>query len=96
MFRNIQRSEWEPLFNFINQRKIRIENLAEARQGPRTAAPAIDFGLGEDLDAGLRAARAEAGNRVCCAYWLLGLQHLPNSLMDIPDVDTDCQAMLDL
>eukprot|EP00878_Enallax_costatus_P023141 GHUV01024603.1.p1 GENE.GHUV01024603.1~~GHUV01024603.1.p1 ORF type:complete len:609 (+),score=227.34 GHUV01024603.1:931-2757(+) len=60
LFRNIQRSEWEPLFSFINQRKIRIENLAEARQGPRAAAPAIDFGLGEDLDVGVRAARAEA------------------------------------
>lgn len=61
LFRGIQRSEWEPLFSFINQRKIRIENLAEARQGPRGPAPAIDFGLGEDEDAGLRAARAEAG-----------------------------------
>lgn len=74
LFRNIQRSEWEPLFNFINQRKIRIENLAEARQGPRAAAPAIDFGLGEDLDAGLRAARAEAGG-------LVPLQHV--SLLDV-------------
>lgn len=68
LFRNIQRSEWEPLFSFINQRKIRIENLAEARQGPRAAAPAIDFGLGEDLDVGVRAARAEAGKARCASF----------------------------
>lgn len=59
LFRNIQRSEWEPLFNFINARKIKIENLAEARHGPRGPGTGID--LGDDLDAGLRAARAEAG-----------------------------------
>eukprot|EP00879_Flechtneria_rotunda_P026994 GHRR01028848.1.p1 GENE.GHRR01028848.1~~GHRR01028848.1.p1 ORF type:complete len:661 (+),score=230.98 GHRR01028848.1:215-2197(+) len=57
-FRNIQRSEWEPLFDFINKRKIRIENLQAARQGPQGPGQAID--LGDDLDAGLRAAAAEA------------------------------------
>ncbi|WIA31627.1 hypothetical protein OEZ86_002510 [Tetradesmus obliquus] len=57
-FRNIQRSEWEPLFAFINARKIKIENLAEARHGPR--GPGVGIDLGDDLDAGVRAARAEA------------------------------------
>ncbi|KAF8070915.1 TPS5 [Scenedesmus sp. PABB004] len=57
-FRNIARSEWEPLFAFINARKIKVDNLAEARAGPRGPGAGID--LGDDLDAGLRAARAEA------------------------------------
>eukprot|EP00882_Tetradesmus_deserticola_P011967 GHRQ01012666.1.p1 GENE.GHRQ01012666.1~~GHRQ01012666.1.p1 ORF type:complete len:645 (+),score=367.82 GHRQ01012666.1:668-2602(+) len=57
-FRNIQRSEWEPLFAFINRRQIKIENLAEARHGPR--GPGVGIDLGDDLDAGVRAARAEA------------------------------------
>jgi hypothetical protein len=35
LFRNITRDEWEPLFSFIEARKIRIENLQEARHGPR-------------------------------------------------------------
>lgn len=61
-FRNIQRSEWEPLFAFINTRKIKIENLAEARHGPRGPGAGID--LGDDMDAGLRAAVAEAGERL--------------------------------
>jgi hypothetical protein len=69
-FRNIQRSEWEPLFAFINNRKIKIENLAEARHGPR--GPGVGIDLGDDLDAGLRAARAEAGER----NWLLALRVL--------------------
>jgi hypothetical protein len=67
-FRNIQRSEWEPLFAFINARKIKIENLAEARHGPR--GPGVGIDLGDDLDAGVRAARAEAGGRCCCALLL--------------------------
>lgn len=59
LFRNITRDEWEPLFSFIESRKIRIDNLAEARHGPRgPGGAAID--LGDDLDAGTRAAIAEA------------------------------------
>jgi hypothetical protein len=69
-FRNIQRSEWEPLFAFINARKIKIENLAEARHGPR--GPGVGIDLGDDLDAGVRAARAEAGGALpLCAAAVL-------------------------
>jgi hypothetical protein len=70
-FRNIQRSEWEPLFAFINSRKIKIENLAEARHGPR--GPGVGIDLGDDLDAGVRAARAEAGEwgfAACLVCWV--------------------------
>ncbi len=62
-FRNIQRSEWQHLFEFIHSKKIRVENLAAAKAGPMGGGAAID--LGDELDAGMRAARAEAGD------WLL-------------------------
>ncbi|GBF95966.1 FACT complex subunit [Raphidocelis subcapitata] len=60
-FRNINRTEWQALFEFINARKIRIENLRSAREGPMGAGAGRALDVGEDEDAGLRAARAEAG-----------------------------------
>ena len=67
-FRGINKLEWEPLFAFIQERGIRVANLAEAREGPGGAAArplALSAGGDDDDDddddAGLRAARAEAG-----------------------------------
>jgi len=50
LFRNIQRDEWDPLFSFINARKIRIDNLAEARHGPRGPGQGGRLRLGEAQD----------------------------------------------
>ena len=52
-FRGIQKSEWNNLFNFIQAKRLRIENVAEAEMGPSGAArPALDVDLGEDIDTG--------------------------------------------
>lgn len=54
VFHSIQKSEWQNLFNWITAKKLPLENVAEAEQGPHggvSAGPRID--LGEDIDAGL-------------------------------------------
>ena len=52
-FRGIQKSEWNNLFNFIQAKRLRIENVAEAEMGPSGAArPGLDIDLGEDIDTG--------------------------------------------
>lgn len=52
-FRGIQKSEWNNLFNFIQAKRLRIENVAEAEMGPSGAVrPALDIDLGEDIDTG--------------------------------------------
>ena len=62
-FRGIQKSEWNNLFNFIQAKRLRIENVAEAEMGPSGAArPALDVDLGEDIDTGNRAWL------VCCMF----------------------------
>ncbi|KAG2487533.1 hypothetical protein HYH03_013813 [Edaphochlamys debaryana] len=58
MFRNIQRSEWGNLFEFINTKKIPIENLASAKRGPGGAVLGLD--ADDDMDPGMRRAAAEA------------------------------------
>lgn len=55
MFRGIQKQEWTNLFNFIQAKRINIENLEEANQGPGGNAN-LDFSgfdLGEDIDTGV-------------------------------------------
>lgn len=53
-FRGIQKSEWNNLFNFIQAKRLRIENVAEAEMGPSGAArPGLDIDLGEDIDTGI-------------------------------------------
>mmetsp|Transcript_4974 Transcript_4974/g.10722 ORF Transcript_4974/g.10722 Transcript_4974/m.10722 type:complete len:694 (-) Transcript_4974:634-2715(-) len=56
-FRNIQRTEWQNLFEFINAKKIRVENLASAQQGPGGPGKALD--IDDDIDPGLRRAELE-------------------------------------
>lgn len=50
-FRNINRTEWQNLFEFISARKLRIDNLAVAQGGPGAAGAALD--VGDDLDPGV-------------------------------------------
>ena len=50
MFRGIQKGEWLNLFNFIRQKRLRIENLREAEAGPQGPGLAVD--LGADIDTG--------------------------------------------
>lgn len=51
LFRGIHKSEWTNLFNFIQAKKLRIDNLREAEMGPGAAGPqALD--LGDDIDTG--------------------------------------------
>ena len=51
-FRNINRTEWQCLFDFINGRKIKIENLNQAAQGPGGNAGGSrgGFAIGDDDD----------------------------------------------
>jgi len=50
VFRGIQKGEWLNLFNFIRQKRLRIENLKEAEAGPQGPGIAVD--LGADIDTG--------------------------------------------
>lgn len=53
-FRGIQKSEWNNLFSFIQAKRLRIENVAEAEMGPSGAVrPALNIDLGEDIDTGM-------------------------------------------
>ena len=55
LFRGIQKQEWTNLFSFIQAKRIRIENLEEAQQGPGGNNTSLDFSgldLGEDIDTG--------------------------------------------
>jgi len=54
LFRGIQKQEWTNLFSFIQAKRIRIENLEEAQQGPggNTNLDFSGFDLGEDIDTG--------------------------------------------
>ncbi|PNW88436.1 hypothetical protein CHLRE_01g029450v5 [Chlamydomonas reinhardtii] len=56
-FRNIQRSEWGNLFEFIRAKKIPIENFGSAQHGPGGAKPGMED---DDMDPGIRRAAAEA------------------------------------
>lgn len=58
-FRGIQKSEWNNLFNFIQAKRLRIENVAEAEMGPSGAVrPGLDIDLGEDIDTGMASMKA--------------------------------------
>ncbi|KAK9813590.1 hypothetical protein WJX73_008969 [Symbiochloris irregularis] len=58
VFRGIQKSEWTNLFNFIQAKKLRIDNLREAEMGPGAAVPqALD--LGDDIDTGMAQMQAK-------------------------------------
>ncbi len=50
VFRGIQKGEWLNLFNFVRQKRLRIENLLEAEAGPQGPGLAVD--LGADIDTG--------------------------------------------
>ena len=50
VFRGIQKGEWLNLFNFIRQKRLRIENLREAEAGPSGPGLPVDFGA--DIDTG--------------------------------------------
>lgn len=52
MFRGIQKTEWEPLFKYIQERNMRIENLHEAKQGPAGGGQNTALDLGDDIDTG--------------------------------------------
>jgi structure-specific recognition protein 1 len=47
--RNIQRSEWGNLFEFIRAKKIPIENFGSAQHGPGGAKPGMED---DDMDPG--------------------------------------------
>ncbi len=65
-FRSIQRSEWQNLLDFLQAKKLRIENLAAAKQGPMAGAGrGVD--LGDDLDPGGWAG-GWRGRPVCCLF----------------------------
>ena len=51
VFRGIHKSEWTNLFNFLQAKKLRIDNLREAEMGPG-AAPTRGLDLGDDIDTG--------------------------------------------
>ena len=55
-FRGIEKSEWNNLFSFIQAKRLRIENVDEAKQGPagpnRAAALLEDLGDDDEIDPG--------------------------------------------
>lgn len=58
-FRNINRTEWQNLFEFIHAKRIRIDNLNQAQHGPGNMPTTMD--LGDEMDPGMRAVAAEVG-----------------------------------
>ena len=48
--RSIQKQDWEPLLSFLEEKKVRVSNLEQARQGPGVAQqlPGLDEVLGGD------------------------------------------------
>ena len=75
MFRNINRAEWQTLFDYLQNKRIKIENFQAAKQGPIGPGAGITIDEGE-MDAGMRAAAAEAGEAggleaadVFCITW---------------------------
>lgn len=58
-FRNINRTEWQNLFEFIHAKRIRINNLSQAQSGPGGPGAGVD--LGDEMDPGMRAVAAEVG-----------------------------------
>ena len=50
LFRGIAKGEWQNLLDFLQAKKIRIDNLQEAKMGPGAGEGALD--LGEDIDTG--------------------------------------------
>lgn len=71
MFRGIQKGEWLNLFNFIRQKRLRIENLREAEAGPQGPGLAVD--LGADIDTGeacqSRSSQLAAPPALLCGWW---------------------------
>jgi len=59
LFRNINRAEWQTLFDYLQNKRIKIENFQAAKQGPIGPGTGITIDEGE-MDAGMRAAAAEA------------------------------------
>ena len=45
VFRGIARTDWDPLLTFLREKKIPIDNLGEALQGPAGARAALDDGF---------------------------------------------------
>ena len=65
-FKGIQKSEWNNLFSFIQAKRLRIENVAEAEMGPSGAVrPAINFDLGDDIDTGKLSDKADCFCQRC-------------------------------
>eukprot|EP00210_Caulerpa_lentillifera_P005835 g5579.t1 len=48
-FRGIEKSEWQPLFSFIQRKNLAVENVDSVRQGPVQQAAVMRF---EDMDLG--------------------------------------------
>ena len=71
-FRGIQKSEWNNLFNFIQAKRLRIENVAEAEMGPSGAVrPGLDIDLGEDIDTGAHSSTLYSYSVYFhCCFWL--------------------------
>ncbi|GAX76261.1 hypothetical protein CEUSTIGMA_g3705.t1 [Chlamydomonas eustigma] len=57
-FRSINRTEWQSLFDFFAAKKIRVENLNSAAQGP--GGPGRAVAIDDDFDPGLRLAEADS------------------------------------
>ncbi|KAK9844705.1 hypothetical protein WJX74_005736 [Apatococcus lobatus] len=55
LFRGIAKSEWSNLFEFIEAKRMRIENIKEAKMGPGGPGinQALDLDLGDDIDTGI-------------------------------------------
>lgn len=71
-FRGILKSEWNNLFNFIQAKRLRIENVAEAEMGPSGAVrPALDIDLGEDIDTGLALLTCHAVRDMCVRSYVI-------------------------
>eukprot|EP00891_Asterochloris_glomerata_P007691 jgi/Astpho2/7691/Aster-02572 len=64
-FRGIEKSEWNNLFSFIQAKRLRIENVDEAKQGPagpnRAAALLEDLGDDGEIDPGTAKLQATGG-----------------------------------
>ncbi|KAK9839372.1 hypothetical protein WJX84_012069 [Apatococcus fuscideae] len=55
LFRGIAKSEWSNLFEFIEAKRMRIENIKEAKMVPGVPGinQALDLDLGDDIDTGI-------------------------------------------
>lgn len=82
LFRGIQKQEWNNIFSFLQAKRIRIENLEEAQQGPGGNAP-LDFSgldLGEDIDTGRADTLFRPPRAFLCGLAVVGYLKVPDKL----------------